>query len=127
MTDTSGDARLGELDAAVGDHFSIAVLVERLDGDQEIAREVAVAFVESSQELLHQLDGAIAAGRADAIRLNAHSIKGAAANIGANALAETAAAIEDAGRDQRLEVAERLVPQLHQRIEHVFAVLKGWL
>ncbi|WP_462322796.1 Hpt domain-containing protein [Halochromatium sp.] len=127
MIDTSGDARLDELDTPVDDHFSIAVLVERLDGDQEIAREVAAAFVESSQELLQQLDGAIAAGRADAVRRNAHSIKGAAANIGANALAETAAEIEDAGRDQRLELAERLVPQLHRRIEHVFAVLKDWL
>ncbi len=126
MTHTSGDARASALDTVADDGFSIALLVERLDGDEEIAREVALAFVESSRELLQRLDGAISEGRSDAVRLNAHSIKGAAANIGANALAETASLIEDAGRDGRLEAAEQMTPQLHQRIEHVFAVLAAW-
>lgn len=126
MTDTSGDARASSLEAGADHGFSIDVLVERLDGDEEIAREVALAFVESTQELLQQLDGAISEGRADAVRLNAHSIKGAAANIGANALAATAAEIEDAGRDGRLQAAEQATPLLHQRIEHVFAVLDAW-
>lgn len=102
------------------------MLIEQLDGDEEIAREVALAFVESSRELLQQLNDAIPAGRADSVRLNAHSIKGAAANIGATALAETAAAIEAAGRDARLEAIEQAMPHLHQRIDRVFAVLDTW-
>ncbi|MCF7979715.1 MAG: Hpt domain-containing protein, partial [Chromatiaceae bacterium] len=99
MTQTSGDAWPSavdvdvdvDVDAGADDGFCIDVLVERLDGDEEIAREVAQAFVESTQELLQQLDDAMSVGRHETVRLNAHSIKGAAANIGADALAETAA------------------------------------
>lgn len=126
MTQTSGDTRSTAVDTGTDDGFSIDILVERLDGDEEIAREVAIAFVDSSRELLQGLEGAITDERADAVRLNAHSIKGAAANIGANALAETAAVIEDAGRDGRLEPAIQVLPQLRQQMDHVFAVLEHW-
>lgn len=126
MTQLFGAASPDAVDAGLGDAFSIENLVARLDNDEEIAREVALVFLESTRELLQQLDAAIAEGRVDAVRLNAHSIKGAAANIGADALAETAAVIENAGRDGHLTLAEATSPQLHQRCEHVFSVLDGW-
>jgi HPt (histidine-containing phosphotransfer) domain-containing protein len=109
------------------DGFTIDVLVQRLDGDEEIAREVAAAFVESSRELLQQLDNAMSEGKADAVRLYAHSIKGAAANIGADAAAAKAAIIEDAGRDGQLDLAKQVMPGLQQRLDPVFALLDGWV
>lgn len=120
------EARDEQIDAADNDGFSIAVLVERLDGDEEIAREVAVAFVESSRELMQELDSAIGAGQADAVRLHAHSIKGAAANIGADRVAEIAGMIEDAGRDGEIEAAAQALPGLQERIERVCVFLENW-
>ncbi len=120
------EARDDEIGAADDDGFSIAVLVERLDGDEEIAREVAVAFVESSRELMQELDTAIGAGQADAVRLHAHSIKGASANIGADRVAEIAGVIEDAGRDGAMETAAQAMPGLQERVERVCVFLENW-
>jgi len=122
MTNDSGAAGASDPD----DGFTTAVLVERLDGDEEIAREVAVAFVESSRELLEQLDAAVSAGAQDQVRLHAHSIKGAAANIGASALAATASVVEDAGRDGDLDTARQALPETRRRCERVLAVLEAW-
>lgn len=106
--------------------FDIGILVERLDGDEEIAREVAVAFVESLNDLVAQLDTAVGDGAAAQVRLHAHSIKGAAGNVGANGLAETAATIEYAGRDNELEIAVQAMPTLKRQVEHVLGVLEAW-
>jgi HPt (histidine-containing phosphotransfer) domain-containing protein len=122
MTNHSGSAQQGD----AGDDFTIAVLVERLDGDEEIAREVAEAFVESSREILELLDSAVAANDIEKVRLHAHSIKGAAANIGANALASTAGIVENAGRDGDLEIARQALPEIRGRCDRVFAVLEAW-
>jgi HPt (histidine-containing phosphotransfer) domain-containing protein len=122
MTNHSGPAQGAEGD----DNFTIAVLVERLDGDEEIAREVAEAFLESSREILESLESAVSANDVDKVRLHAHSIKGAAANIGANALAAAAGTVEDAGRDADLETAKQALPGIRSRCERVFAVLEAW-
>jgi HPt (histidine-containing phosphotransfer) domain-containing protein len=126
MNETRDNQAGAPQNGADDDGFSIGVLVERLDGDEEIAREVAVAFVESSRELLQELDRAIGAGQADAVRLHAHSIKGAAANIGADHAAEIAAVIEDAGRDAELATAAQAVPGLKERLEAVCVLLENW-
>lgn len=106
--------------------FDIGILIERLDGDEEIAREVAAAFVESLHDLVTQLDRAIGEGAAAQVRLHAHSIKGAAGNVGANALAETAAKIEYAGRDNELESAVQAMPTLKRQADYVLSVLEAW-
>ena len=106
--------------------FSIPVLMQRLDNDEEIAREVAGIFVESSRELYAELAEAVPAGDSDRVRSRAHSIKGSAGNIGASALQQTAAEMEIAGREGRLDDAERLLPVLHQGLEQVNTVLESW-
>ncbi len=88
--------------------------------------EVALVIVDSSRELLQQLLDAISPTCASMVRLNTHSCKGAAATTGTNALAETAAAIEDPVGDARLGLAEQSMPPLHQHIERVFAVPDAW-
>jgi PAS domain S-box-containing protein len=108
------------------DRFSVATMVERLDNDEEIAREIAGIFVESSRELYAELAGAVPQCNADLIRARAHSIKGSAGNIGATALQDLAAAMERAGRDGDLSEAERLLPELHANLEAVNAVLDAW-
>ena len=108
------------------DGFSIEVLIERLDGDEEIAREVAEAFVESGRELLAQLEAAVPRSDAAQVRLHAHSLKGAAANIGARTLADLALHIEEAGREERLDEAARLLPELRAALARVTGILAAW-
>jgi CheY-like chemotaxis protein len=113
-------------DAAAEGRFSIAAMVERLDNDEEIAREIAGIFVESSKGLYAELADAIPAGDAEAVRTRAHSIKGSAGNIGAEALQQLAADMERAGRDGRLEEAERLLPRLAAGLDAVNVTLDEW-
>jgi CheY-like chemotaxis protein len=106
-----------------GPVFTFDVMVERLDNDQEIAREIAEIFVSSSAELLQDLAAAVSVGDAELIRARAHSIKGSAGNIGAEALQDVAGAMEGAGRDGDLDAAERLLPELSAALEQVKRVL----
>jgi HPt (histidine-containing phosphotransfer) domain-containing protein len=108
------------------DRFSVAAMVERLDNDEEIAREIAGIFVESSRQLYAELAGAVPQCNPELVRARAHSIKGSAGNIGATALQDLAAAMERAGRDGDLSEAERLLPELHANLEAVNAVLDAW-
>jgi HPt (histidine-containing phosphotransfer) domain-containing protein len=119
-------AAQGAGSTADADGFSIPLLMQRLDDDEEIAREVAGIFVESSRELFGELAAAIPVGDTERVRARAHSIKGSAGNIGAAALQQTAAEMETAGRDGRLGDAERLLPTLQQGLERVNAVLESW-
>jgi CheY-like chemotaxis protein len=113
-------------DAVADAHFSIAAMVERLDNDEEIAREIAGIFVENSKGLYAELADAIPAGDAEAVRTRAHSLKGSAGNIGAEALQQLAADMERAGRDGRLDEAERLLPQLAADLDAVNLTLDEW-
>ena len=115
-------------DAPIGAHkaFTVDVMIERLDNDAEIAREIAEIFVSSSEELLAELADAVGAGQADVIRARAHSIKGSSGNIGAEALQDLAAAMEDAGRDGDLDEASRLLGPLRNGLAQVNRVLSDW-
>jgi PAS domain S-box-containing protein len=121
-----GPAGTSPAPAGGNDRFSVATMVERLDNDEEIAREIAGIFVESSRQLYAELAGAIPQCNPDLVCARAHSIKGSAGNIGATALQDLAAAMERAGRDGDLSEAERLLPELHANLEAVNAVLDAW-
>jgi PAS domain S-box-containing protein len=122
-TETSAPSS-GTADAR--ERFSVDAMIERLDNDEEIAREVAVIFVESSQELMHALGEAVSGGDAEAVRMHAHSIKGSAGNIGATALQHVAADMELAGRNGAMEEARRLLPTMRANLEEVNGVLSAW-
>ena len=89
---------------------------ELIDGEQvrvlaDAAGKDAVmpildAFWQSNDELLEQLEAAIASGDADAAAKVAHALKGSAGNLGANAVAETSKVIEIAAKANDLEGAK---------------------
>jgi PAS domain S-box-containing protein len=112
--------------AGANGRFTVAVMVERLDNDEEIAREIAGIFVESSRSLYAELADAIPQGDPERVRARAHSIKGSAGNIGATDLQHAAAAMERAGKESDLQEAERLLPALRANLEEVNAVLDAW-
>jgi PAS domain S-box-containing protein len=120
------DAAVAASAAGAEDRFTVATMVARLDNDEEIAKEIAGIFVESSRALFAELADAIPQGDPELLRARAHSIKGSAGNIGANHLHDVAAAVEQAGKDCNLTEAERLLPALRASLEEVNAVLDAW-
>jgi CheY-like chemotaxis protein/HPt (histidine-containing phosphotransfer) domain-containing protein len=100
--------------------FDADELIERLMGNSVLARRVAGAFIDSMPRELLALSNAIANSDAPAIALTAHSIKGAAANVGGVAVSEVAAKLESFGKTGAIVAASDVLPEL----EATFQALK---
>ncbi len=70
------------------------LFLDRLMNDQEIAKLIAESFLQESPPLLERLQKAIGEKDEKNITLHAHSLKGAAGNVGGEALAAHAFALE---------------------------------
>ena len=76
----------------------VEAFVERVGGDVELAREMALLFVPDALRLLDGLAGAIAAGNAERVRQDAHALKGSAGNFDAAPTVQGAAPLEIMGK-----------------------------
>jgi len=76
--------------------FDEAALLERLMGDRELAARIIGAFLEDIPKQLAALQAHLAAGNTVAARRQAHTIKGAAANVNGAALQNAAQEVEHA-------------------------------
>ncbi len=74
--------------------INIDAALERFDGDVEIYREIAGAFLESGVTDSRGLSESFASGDAKKALYFAHKIKGAALTVGADALAAAAGKLE---------------------------------
>jgi len=105
-------------------------LYERCGEDWEFVVELLDDFEGIRGELVDELDRGVESGDLEAVVEAAHSLKGAAANLAANAVKVTARTAEEAARDGRLDDARCAVEdvkgalaQLHEvtaalRAEH---------
>ncbi|MFS8911255.1 response regulator [Synechococcus sp. H60.3] len=75
-----------------------AAYLERVTGgDRQFQRELLQVFVQDGQDQLPRLRQALAAGNAEDLRKIAHRLKGASANVGANAFCQVARELEHLG------------------------------
>jgi len=89
-------------------------LLERIGGDREILVMFVEKFVESTAELMTGLAGAIRAEDGADIHLKAHSIKGAAASIGAEVMRQVALEMETRAKVGELQDQSRLFAVLEE-------------
>jgi len=99
------------------DVFDRTSLLDRLMSDEELANEILSEFLEDVPRKFIALKEALDKGDAPSVQLQAHTIKGASANVGAVALQKVAYHIEVAGEAGDLAKAGSLVPQLHEQFE----------
>jgi PAS domain S-box-containing protein len=97
--------------------FDRVSLLDRLMGDEELAEEVLEEFLKRTPGLIASLKSAAAEGDAATVRREAHTIKGSAANVGAEALRETGHRIEQAAESQNLALAASLIPTLDEQFD----------
>ena len=91
--------------------------IDRLLGDEDLAKEIIKGFLEDSLRQINILKEAVDNKNANVIHCQAHSLKGAAANISATALKELAYQIEIAGKTGDLIKAASLIPKLDEQFE----------
>jgi len=92
--------------------FDQAALLERLMNDQEMARLIVSTFLQDVPEQLKVLRSCLAAGDAPGVQLRAHTIKGASANLGAEALRAVALEMEMAAKAGNLAGAPAQLAKL---------------
>lgn len=99
-------------------------LADMLAGDGDAVREVLAQYLASAPEQLARIADCMARGDAAQAGREAHTLKGASANVGAEALAEAARALEAAGRDGDLDAVARLLPAAEQAFARLKVLLQ---
>jgi two-component system, sensor histidine kinase and response regulator len=79
--------------------------LERIAGDEDLLRELCQIFLEESPKLLNKLSKALSEGDAEALTKAAHSLKGEASYLGAEATSQAAKRLEQIGREKQLSRA----------------------
>jgi two-component system sensor histidine kinase/response regulator len=97
--------------------FDRQAFVERLMGDLDLVKEITAAFLKDMPEQIHKLEKHIGSGDVKSTGDQAHSIKGAASNVGGMAFSAAALAIERAARADRLEKISALLPELERQFQ----------
>jgi two-component system sensor histidine kinase/response regulator len=92
--------------------FDENALIERMMGNQQLARLVVHAFLLDVPQQLVALEQALAMGDARTSARAAHSIRGAAANAGSDGLVPLARKLEEALNAGDLDFGRRLLPEL---------------
>jgi PAS domain S-box-containing protein len=95
--------------------FDRAAFLERLMGDEELLREVTEMFLADLPMQLEGLAAAVGSGDCQLAGQQAHAIKGASANVGGEALRETAFELEKAGKTGDLIALKILLPEVQER------------
>ena len=94
--------------------FDQAALLQRLMNDPDLARIILHAFLLDMPQQIQALRGHLAAGDAKGVQFQAHTIKGAASNVGAEALRAAASELEKTAQ------AGKLAPALLAKLEAQF-------
>ena len=98
--------------------FDEGVLLGLLDGDRQAAGEILAEYVVDAPRQVAALREALAAGDADAARRQAHSLKGASANVGAQTLRAAAHDVERAAAGD-LYAARGLTDRVEDELERL--------
>ena len=81
-------------------------------------------FLQDSAIRMDEIDAALAAGDADALRSAAHSFKGSSSNLGITSLADRLFKLETMGREGDLTGGEPLAAEVREMFDQVSELLK---
>ncbi len=97
--------------------FDRAELMRHVGDDEELCLEMIAIFLEDVPELLAALQAALQNSDAVTAEREAHSLKGAAAAVGATRLRDLAFELEKNGKAGELDKMKALIGELGARIE----------
>ena len=105
--------------------FNRKELLDRLDGNEELIREIVEVFLKDIPLQMGKLKAALQNGEKAVIQLQAHTIKGAAANINAELMRQAAWEVEKAAKEENWEKVPSLVQTLEKRFEELQSHFRG--
>jgi HPt (histidine-containing phosphotransfer) domain-containing protein len=95
--------------------FDRAGMMARLMDDEELARAVVTGFLDDIARQIAALKGYLETGDTAAVERQAHSIRGASANVGGEVLRAVAFETEKAARAGDLRAAGERIPELENQ------------
>ncbi len=98
--------------------------IERFGGKEDLVRELATMFFAEGPKLLEQIGNDIKAEDAVGLRRNAHTLKGSADIFGATPLKNTAAHLEELGREGKLDEAAEALKKLRNEMERLLPAMR---
>jgi signal transduction histidine kinase/CheY-like chemotaxis protein len=104
--------------------FNRADVLQRLDGDADLLREVIGLFLDDCPKLVDSMRLAVAAGNGKALKTAAHRLKGSAGNLALARLSESARALEDLREDAALPEIDATWQRVAQEAERVDEALR---
>lgn len=105
--------------------FAEASLLERLMGDRNLGQTVALGFLQDIPQQLEALSGYLRADDAKGAERQVHTIKGAAAAVGARALERLAARLELAGKLGKLGQISADLGELYHQFDQVKTAIEA--
>ena len=109
--------------ASEGDLFDYAAALEQIGGDADLLKELIQIFLEDAPQQMAGIRTAISGGDADGLRRAAHALKGAVSNFAAESTREAALALEELGKQGRIDDAEEAHRALESRMSRLTQVL----
>ncbi|MGB3092405.1 MAG: Hpt domain-containing protein, partial [Candidatus Zixiibacteriota bacterium] len=92
--------------------IDLEAALDRFDGDKEFLTNMLQEFLDSASGQLETLKKAVEREDAELIEREAHSIKGAAGNLGATGIADVSLKLELLGRKANLSGASEVIAKL---------------
>ena len=102
-----------------------SALVDRLMGDEALAHEIVEVFIKEVPGQINTLKRAAGDGDVELIQRTAHTIKGAAANVGAAALHEASRRLEVAASAAEWDAVESLLQRLESEYGELVWVVRA--
>ena len=105
--------------------FDLQGALVRAMGDVSFLKMMLTEFQRKKENYLQQCSEAITACDPTKLKFEAHSLKGAAANLGLNNISKTALALEKIGDGQNLSAASTVMEELHAHFHQLDGFLSG--
>lgn len=104
----------------------VATVLERVGGDENLARKMISSFLRDTPKRIAALEKALQKSDATTVAFIAHALKGSISLFGAPAAVEHSHQLEESARANDLGVAPRLIRQLQEEIANLEANLRGY-
>jgi CheY-like chemotaxis protein/HPt (histidine-containing phosphotransfer) domain-containing protein len=106
--------------------FNEDELLHRVMNDRELALEIVTAFLIDMPVQIAKLNQFLSSGNCSGVMRQAHTIKGASANLAAAALSQAATRVEEVSKAGDLQLAGTLTPQIQLEYDRLSQRIKAW-
>ena len=103
--------------------FSLASILFHFEGIEGIALEMFRAFLPSAPERLAQIEAALEARNAPALRIAAHSLRGSLSYFHHAPSVQAAKAVEEAAEEENFPLAQTALADLRGQVEALVGLL----